>query len=120
MPIFAKKGGGLSQTNPPTSGSDALWSIIFFLTAQLLFVLMTYKHNLVTNSIELWIDEITSPSAYSRIKEALKLACFREILLCSVHLCGQLQIGLWKYWTFLLFGHVASFLKEIGVDDQKK
>ena len=89
-------------------------------TFEILFVLMTYKHNLVTNSIELWIDEITSPSAYSRIKEALKLACFREILLCSVHLCGQLQIGLWKYWTFLLFGHVASFLKEIGVDGQKK
>ena len=40
---------------------------------------MTYKHNLFTNSIELWIDEITSPSAYSRIREALKLACFREI-----------------------------------------
>ena len=47
---------------------------------EILFVLMTYKHNLFTNSIELWIDEITSPSAYSRIKEALKLACFREIL----------------------------------------
>ena len=78
MSIFAKKGGGLT---PHFRFRRPMEYHIFSYcsTFEILFVLMTYKHNLFTNSIELWIDEITSPSAYSRIREALKLACFREI-----------------------------------------
>lgn len=79
--------------------------------------------NTFTNSIELWIYEITSPSAYSRIKEALKQACFREITCAQCTCVGgcSYTVDLQNIGRVLLFGHVASFLKEtVGVDGQRK
>ena len=118
MSIFVKKGGWLSQTTPPPHfrfRRPMEYHIFSYCsTFEILFVLMTYKHNLFINSIELWIDEITSPSAYSRIKEALKLACFREIAPVWATADRIEILDIFAIWA------VASFLKEIGVDGQKK
>ena len=83
---------------------------------------MTYKHNLVTNSIELWIDEITSPSAYSRIKEALKqrIGVFpgnTSVLSAPMWATADRSmeiLDIFVIWT------CSIVLKEIGVDGQKK
>ena len=101
-----------------------IWRIFFFLTAQFLEVcsfLMVNEHIYKFNRIvNLWNY---LPFCLLSHKGGVKAGMFQGNNMCSVHMCGRLQLHCrsTKYWTFLLFGHLASFLKEtVGVDGQRK
>ena len=102
-----------------------IWRILFFfLTAQFLEVcsfLMVNKHIYKLNRIvNLWNY---LPFCLLSHKGGVKSGMFPGNNMCSVHMWRRLQLHCrsTKYWTFLLFGHLASFLKEtVGVDGQRK